>query len=80
MAIILKNNKISLKIETAGENYIGSRFDWNGTIVSAKFKGIETLGEEKKLFHRNKKIFGRGMHNEFGIRRCIGYDEAGEDG
>ena len=20
------------------------------------------------------------MHNEFGIRRCIGYDEAGEDG
>ena len=37
MAIILENSKISLTIETAGENYTGSRFDWNGTIVSAKF-------------------------------------------
>ena len=80
MAVILNNDKISIKIETAGENYKGSRFDWNGTIVSAKFNGTETLGEEKKLFHRNKKIYGRGMHNEFGIKRCIGYDEAGEDG
>ena len=80
MAIVLENSKISLTIETAGENYTGSRFDWNGTIVSAKFNGIETLGEEKKLFHRNKKIFGRGMHNEFGIKRPIGYDEAAQDG
>lgn len=80
MAIILNNSKIKLKVETAGENYTGSRFDWNGTIVSAKYRGIETLGEEKKLFHRNKKIFGRGMHNEFGIRRPIGYDDAATDG
>ena len=80
MAIILENNNVSLIIESAGENYKGSRFDWNGTIVSATYKGIETLGEEKRLFHRNKKIFGRGMHNEFGIKRPIGYDDAGEDG
>ena len=59
MAIILKNNKISLKIETAGENYIGSRFDWNGTIVSAKFKGIETLGEETKLKIKEYGINGK---------------------
>lgn len=80
MSITLHNDKVSIIIETAGENYVGSRFDWNGTIVSAKFKGIETLGEEKKLFHRNKKIYGRGLHNEFGIKRCIGYDETQKDG
>ena len=80
MAIILDNGNVRIKIETAGENYKGSRFDWNGTVISAKFNEIETLGEEKKLFHRNKKIYGRGMHNEFGIKRPIGYDETGKDG
>lgn len=80
MAIILDNGTVRLTIETAGENYKGSRFDWNGTVISAKFNGTETLGEEKKLFHRNKKIYGRGMHNEFGIKRPIGYDETAKDG
>ena len=80
MAIKIKNKDIVLVIETAGERYKGSRFDWNGTITQVYFHGIPLLGQEKKLFYRNAKIYGRGLHNEFGINDCIGYDEAGADG
>jgi len=75
MAIILKNSDIELRIEKAGECYRGSRFDWNGTVVSFSFRGIELLGEERPRFQRNPVIFGRGLHNEFGIKTCIGYDD-----
>ena len=75
MAIILKNDDVELKIEKAGEVYRGSRFDWNGTVVSLSFRGIELLGEEKPRFQRNPAIFGRGLHNEFGIKTCVGYDD-----
>lgn len=80
MAIKLKNEHLSVKIETAGEKYSGSRFDWNGTVTSIKFDGIQLLGEEKPFGQRDDSIYGRGLHNEFGIRQCIGYDEAGDDG
>ena len=80
MAIKIKNKDIVLVIETAGERYKGSRFDWNGTITQVYFRGIPLLGQEKKLFYRNAKIYGRGLHNEFGINDCIGYDDAGADG
>ena len=79
MAIKIKNKDIVLVIETAGERYKGSRFDWNGTITQVYFRGIPLLGQEKKLFYRNAKIYGRGLHNEFGINDCIGYDDAGAD-
>lgn len=78
MALTLKNENIELLIETAAEKYIGSRFDWNGTIIQAKYKGIPLLSEEKLPFHKNPKIYGRGLHNEFGIKNCIGYDEIKE--
>ena len=75
MAINLKKAEIELRVEKAGEVYRGSRFDWNGTVTSLKFRGIEFLGEEKPRFQRNPAIFGRGLHNEFGIKRCVGYDD-----
>lgn len=75
MALSLSNNNLKLKIESAGEAYKGSRFDWNGTVTQIIWKGIPLLGQEKKLFQRNKRIYGRGLHNEFGIHDCIGYDE-----
>ncbi len=80
MAIKISNKNIDLIVETAGEHYKGSRFDWNGTVTQVYFQGIPLLGQEKKIFHRNRKIYGRGLHNEFGIRDCIGYDETAEDG
>jgi len=80
MAIKIKNKDFVLVIENAGEHYRGSRFDWNGTITQVYYHGIPVLGQEKKLFYRNRRIYGRGLHNEFGINDCIGYDEAGADG
>ncbi|MCD1655490.1 hypothetical protein K7J14_12370 [Treponema zuelzerae] len=75
MAIKLKNDELKIQIETAGERYRGSRFDWNGLVSSFRWKGNELLGQEKPAFHRNPKIFGRGLHNEFGIKKVLGYDD-----
>ena len=75
MAITLNNSQIKLRIETPGEKYRGSRFDWNGTITQIWYKGKKMLAGEKMLFHRNDRIYGRGLHNEFGIKNCIGYDD-----
>lgn len=75
MAIILFNSNLKLKIETPGEKYRGSRFDWNGTVTQVWYKGKKMLASEKMIFHRNDKIYGRGLHNEFGIKNCIGYDD-----
>lgn len=75
MSIILENNILKLKIETPGEKYRGSRFDWNGTITQIWFNGKKMLAGEKMIFHRNNRIFGRGLHNEFGIKNCVGYDD-----
>jgi hypothetical protein len=75
MSIQLKSGELTLKLESAGEKYRGSRFDWNGFAVSAKFRGVELLGEEKPRFQRNPAIFGRGLNNEFGIKKCVGYDD-----
>ncbi len=75
MSDTLQNGQVALTIESAGETYRGSRFDWNGTVVKASFKGYEMLGYEKAPLHRKDIIYGRGMHNEFGIRSCIGYND-----
>lgn len=75
MPIILKNKELTLTLEKAGEKYRGSRFDWNGFVSQAKFRGVTLLGQEKPRFQRNPAIFGRGLHNEFGIKKCIGYDD-----
>ena len=71
MAITLHNSNLKLKIETPGEKYRGSRFDWNGTVTQIWYKGKKMLAGEKMLFHRNNKIFGRGLHNEFGIKTSL---------
>ncbi len=75
MPIILKNSELTLTVERAREKYRGSRFDWNGFISQAKFRGTTLLGEEKPVFQRNSRIYGRGLHNEFGIKKCVGYDD-----
>jgi len=75
MSFTISNENIELKLETAGEIYRFSRFDWNGLISSIKYKHIEILGQEKPCFQRNPKKFGRGLHNEFGINTCIGYED-----
>lgn len=75
MAILLKNDDVVVRLERAGERYTASRFDWNGLVSSARYQGTEMLGQEKPLFQRNPAKFGRGLHNEFGIKQCVGYDD-----
>ncbi|HPX27132.1 MAG TPA: hypothetical protein PLG87_10030, partial [Treponemataceae bacterium] len=70
MPLYLKSDLITAAVEKPGEHYTGSRFDWNGTVTRLSYKKIQLLGEEKPLFKRNKKIYGRGLHNEFGIKDC----------
>ncbi len=77
MAILLKRDDLELRLERAGERYVSSRFDWNGLVASIRFRGMELLGQEKPPFQRNPARFGRGLHNEFGINACIGYDDCG---
>ena len=72
-SILLENKDISLTIESAGEKYRGSRFDWNGLVSQIRFRGVSLLGQEDSL--RDPAIGGRGLHNEFGITKCVGYDE-----
>ena len=43
MAIILQNSNLKLRIETPGEKYSGSRFDWNGTVTQIWFKNKKIL-------------------------------------
>ncbi len=75
MAYDLSSGDIALTVERAGERYRWCRFDWNGLVSSLKFRGIELLGQERPLLSRNDRKFGRGLHNEFGIKNCVGYDD-----
>lgn len=75
MSFVLGNDLLSVTVETAGEKYCGSRFDWNGTVVGISYKGIPLLSAEKLCEQEDVRIHGRGLHNEFGIRNCIGYDD-----
>ena len=75
MALLLKNDDLLITVERPGERYTGSRFDWNGLVSSVRFRDIELLGQEKPRFQRDPSRFGRGLHNEFGITKAVGYDE-----
>ena len=75
MAFSLSAGDVELAVERAGERYRWCRFDWNGLVSSLKFRGVELLGQEKPFLSRNDRKFGRGLHNEFGIKTCVGYDD-----
>ncbi|MBR5867353.1 MAG: hypothetical protein IKZ04_05525 [Spirochaetaceae bacterium] len=75
MSLTLTNDLLIVTVETAGEKYCGSRFDWNGTVTGINYKNISILSAEKLPALEDIKFHGRGLHNEFGIKNCIGYDE-----
>ncbi len=75
MSLKLQNKNMILVVETPGEVYRGTRFDWNGSIIHAGYQGKELLNEERTVFHRNPALCGRGMMNEFGIKRPVGYND-----
>ena len=75
MSHVLRNNNIEIRIDLPEENYDFSRFDWTGKIVSVIFRDMEFCGFER--IHTNEpNRFGRGLYNEFGIDRALGFDKA----
>jgi hypothetical protein len=71
---VLENKDIPLTIEKVGEKYRGGRFDWNGLVSQIRFLGVSLLDQEDLNSHMNLAVLGRGLHNEFVITKCVGYD------
>lgn len=75
MGCRLSNGILTVDIADIGD-YSGTRFDWTGFITQV------TLEEGKHTFCVPESLKpgegtgGRGLCNEFGISRAIGYDEA----
>ena len=77
MTYILKNKNIEIHMDAPLENYNLSRFDWTGKITSVKYKNMLVTGVEEHNV-KNKKDYGKGLYNEFGIKTAIGYNETNE--
>lgn len=75
MAIILKNNILSLSIEEPGRVYKHSRFDWTGNISQILFENKFSFCSAETTGDFNVERHGQGLYNEFGIVKPIGYDD-----
>tara|TARA_R110001583_G_scaffold184925_3_gene344534 strand:+ start:191 stop:1150 length:960 start_codon:yes stop_codon:yes gene_type:complete len=74
MTHILKSKNLEIHIDSPLKNYNLSRFDWTGKITAVKFKNVYVTGAER-MDVKNENDYGKGLYNEFGIERPIGYDE-----
>lgn len=75
MSIRLSNGMLTVDIADIGE-YKGTRFDWTGFITQVTLaEGNHTFCVPESL-KPGEGTGGRGLCNEFGISRAIGYDEA----
>ncbi len=75
MPIILSNNILKLEIQKPGEKYHGSRFDWTGQIIQIIYKNRHSFCSNESQLSENEDKLGRGLYNEFGIDKPIGYDD-----
>ncbi len=74
MPVKLKNRLIELLVDLPNENYIGSRFDHSGKIVSLKYKDISLSGFELNNSENNITT-GKGFYNEFGIDLPLNFNQ-----
>ncbi len=75
MSIILSNNILKLEIQKPGEKYQGSRFDWTGQIIQIFYKNRNSFCTNESQLIDNENKLGRGLYNEFGIDKPVGYDD-----
>lgn len=75
MAIVLKSERLLLKVEEPGEYYTGSRFDHTGNITQITLDGRNTFCSTEIKDGFNPQKNGCGLYNEFGINRTVGYDD-----
>jgi len=76
MAHLLRNENLELEIDLPEEGYSFSRFDWTGKITKVRFQGIYVSTIER-TDNVNEHHFGKGLYNEFGIEKAIGFNESG---
>lgn len=72
--ILLQNKTLQLHIEPPQTGYISSRFDWTGKIVQVRFQGHSVTGVER-LEWEALPIGGKGLFNEFGMNKPVGFEE-----
>ncbi len=75
MALVLENSMLLLTIEEPGEVYHNSRFDWTGNISQVLFENKYTFCSAETTVGFDLKRHGRGLYNEFGITKPVGYDD-----
>lgn len=70
----LKNNRLNISMQTPGEEYRGSRYDWSSFITDITLDGIHHFtGIESKI--SGKGCGGKGLCGEFCMENPPGYDE-----
>lgn len=73
--IKLENELLRLDIQTPGNPYRGSRFDWTGQIVQVTYMNKHTFCTAELINGQLINEKGRGLYNEFGIDQPVGYDD-----
>ena len=73
MSVQINNEYLSLEINTPGEVYHGARFDSTGQIVQITYLNRHTFCTSETLNENLNNSQGRGLYNEFGIDKAIGY-------
>lgn len=73
--MIIKNKHLTVEIDTPGQSYSGSRFDWTGFITQITYKNNITFCVPEQ-YEAGKGSGGIGFCNEFGIDAPIGYEES----
>ena len=71
----LENQRLCVEIAEPGTLYRGSRFDWSGFITQVTLDGKHTFCAPESI-EKNGGTGGRGLCNEFGIFRPVGYQSA----
>ncbi len=73
--IKLENELLRLDIQTPGNPYRGSRFDWTGQIVQVTYMNKHSFCTTELINGQLINEKGRGLYNEFGIDQAVGYDD-----
>jgi hypothetical protein len=66
---------LKLEIQSPGEFYRGSRFDWSGCITQVVLAGKHSFCGTESTDEQKLNTLGRGFYNEFGISSAIAYDD-----
>ncbi|THD67396.1 hypothetical protein E7Z59_06960 [Robertkochia marina] len=74
MPHILKNNTLEIHLDLPSENYRHARFDWTGKISTLRFHNTP-LESFERADGQNAPHVGKGLYNEFGIDRALGFEE-----